>query len=314
MVHDAAGAGGDLSCRDLLDEERASSSAVREGVTAGRCMWPLLPAGVRVVPADHLPRIGSVVIYRSGERLCAHRVVGLFDGGAFTRSDRPGAPIERVERREILGLWESGAGWRSLFLKPSVGAVVARLGLELSRPAPLRLMRRLAKALPALPPVALETSVLQGDGLKACLTLTRAGLTPAEASVEEVEAAYLTGSGGFAAVARCMGKPAGAAILRSRPGERGHPKAQAGAGILRVGVRRSFRRPEVFDALLEVVIDEAAARGFGRIEAEATAPGDDSGCLQAAALRRHGFAPGSKERRRLPCKDGRVVAYRRELS
>ncbi len=304
----------------------------REGITFGGCMWPFLPAGVRVVPSDRFPEVGEVAVYESGGALRAHRVVGLFDGGVFARSDRPGSGLERVCSSQILGVWESGAGVRTVFLKPRVGSLVARLSMALSRPAVLGVLRSIWRGLPVLRPPLLNVGVFAGGAAELAEALTLAGLNPQAPTLEEAEAIYLCPNDGFVVLSRVGRRPFGAAAVRvrrcvevsqqGRSGER--PQTRAGMtvreGELTIGVRRYFRHPEVLDAILHVVLDEAVDRGFSVLEAEAreaAGRNNDDGSdrldgLEAAALRRRGFSCVDPEHRRVPSTGQRVVLYRWE--
>lgn len=312
--------------RSVLEEHEQ----VVKGVTTGRCMWPFLPSGVRAVPADRLPEVGSVAVYRSGGALRAHRVVAIFDGGVFTRSDRPGAPLERVYSTEIVGVWEGGAGLRNLFLRPRVGSMVARMSMALSRPAPLKVLRSVWRGLPTFRPPLLDVGVFMGKSHELAEALTLAGLNPRVPSLEELESTYLCSCGGFAVLAKIGTRPFGAAAVRVTSCEVA-PKSRANddglerksgepalRGFLSLGVRRYFRRAEVLDALLHVTIDEAVDRGFFVLESEARQPlprgGDEEldslEGLEAAALRRHGFERADPEHRRVPSTGQRIALYR----
>lgn len=95
---------------DLATELLARGHRVRFGAEGGS-MHPSIRAGEALVvePVGALEiRMDDVVLYRSGRRVIAHRVVGIVgnDGKApvfALRGDAPGSAHERVEARQVLG-------------------------------------------------------------------------------------------------------------------------------------------------------------------------------------------------------------------
>ncbi len=292
-------------------------------------MWPFLTSGLRAAPAGTRPEVGSVVAYRRGQSCFAHRVVGTYEGGVFTRSDRPGARVERVPSEDILGVWEKGAGLRSVFLRPSVGSVVAKAGLALSRPPALALLKSAWRRLPRAPLVRLDLQVHRGEPGGLVTALAEAGLNPGVSSLEELEMRFLTDDGGFVVPARSLGRVVGAAVLREvgpparRSGGTARKPERARRGLLTMSVRRAGKASErlVLDELLAVTLDEASARGFGAVQAEALAE-EESTILEAGlerdlerlrALRRHGFSRLDPAYKVVPATGHRLGLYRKLL-
>lgn len=93
-----------------MSERRAEDILAEQGVyvstTAGSSMWPMLRHRrdtVTVTPLHGEAKKYDVVLFRRGEKLVLHRVVGFTPDAYLIRGDHC-AESERVEKTRILGV------------------------------------------------------------------------------------------------------------------------------------------------------------------------------------------------------------------
>jgi hypothetical protein len=292
----------DARRRAWAEETLEALGTTRAGLSAGSCMWPFLPPGVRTTTRDAPPRVGEVAVYESGGALRAHRVVAAAPGALLTRPDRPGAALERVPLDRVRGVWIDGAGMRNVFLRPQAGRVVSRLSAAVARPGGLAAARALLRRADVLPAPALRLGIARGGPEDLLRTLNAVGHSPRQPSLEALAEAFLDPGApgvptGFVAVARSLGRVIGAILVEG--------DGETKAGRLTLALRRGYRRGTLAAALLELVADEAMHRGFEALFAEAREGAPESGGLDAT-----GFVLLEADHRRVPATGTRIGRYR----